>query len=783
MGQGQDKIALSLLDLQPTAIVELFLLYFNTIDKEGVYIAFHGGSVFSRGIKWQGVEYLPVPVESEGFEVNANGQMARPKIRISNKDYFMTDLLLNNHDLQFAKIVRKRTFVKYLDDANFDGGNPWGQADASAEVSNDTFVVSQKTAENKTFVELELTSPLDLDNFDINNRLILSRYCSWYYRGNGCKYAGPPIETEDGRKINYSGQWNLIKDPWFIGKYFESGELTYIENKKIIVDGKPAKVWYVCQTGHSASSQYQPGSNDTYWLRDGCNKKLDGCKKRFQNAPIWTSNTVGESITNNYVDFSHKAGYNAYNNIAPLASVTASSEYSISYSASNINNLQTGSFYSWQSSGTSAPDPWVSLQWNSPKTIDRIDLYDRPETYSNFSGAYITFYNGASLVKSGILSNIPTNGSRITSGFSSDPVTVTSITISGSGCNGAYPGLSEVCVFEPTGLGLYNTSFQADNISSKDYWQLSSWVQFPNGISQSKQYTNVLHNVKSNCQSSGINLYLSGVGSSQELILDFATAYLTGSLTSSGYAIYPRQLSIKWSAQNMNPFHIFCSGGTSTGTRPTAFKEGYISLSGAGQIKTFTIAPPSGKVVTRGNTTVASGEFFVFKNTAFNNGMGDLKFGINDWQFSELLSTPSFNDGTPESNLKITSNIRLGSTAIWTGSLDYGRTEFFNRTDEKSTFNNSVNVGLKPRKYSELQDNHKIGLYDWWGMNLSDSAPYEITGENVSTRKIILSGQYTGSMDYSDTVIYYANSSADSPQTFVSYLPFGGFPGTEKYGR
>ena len=41
MGQGQDKIALSLLDLQPTAIVELFLLYFNTVDKESIQFIQH----------------------------------------------------------------------------------------------------------------------------------------------------------------------------------------------------------------------------------------------------------------------------------------------------------------------------------------------------------------------------------------------------------------------------------------------------------------------------------------------------------------------------------------------------------------------------------------------------------------------------------------------------------------------------------------------------------------------------------------------------------------------
>ena len=82
MGQGLYKIARNLVDLQPTAIVELFLLYFDTVDKENAFIAFHGGSIFSKGITWQGIEYLPLPVETEGFEITANGELPRPKIKI-----------------------------------------------------------------------------------------------------------------------------------------------------------------------------------------------------------------------------------------------------------------------------------------------------------------------------------------------------------------------------------------------------------------------------------------------------------------------------------------------------------------------------------------------------------------------------------------------------------------------------------------------------------------------------------------------------------------------------
>lgn len=780
MGQGQDKIARSLIDLQPTAIVELFLLYFNTVDKENVFIAFHGGSIFSKSIQWQGIEYLPIPVESEGFEVNANGQMARPKIRISNKDYFMTDLLLNNHDLQFAKVVRKRTFVKYLDDANFDGGNPWGSSDATAEISNDTFVISQKTAENKMFVELELTSPLDLDNFEINNRLILSRYCSWYYRGNGCNYQGPPQETEDGRAISLVNPKNWYKTTeWKTGVLYPSGTATYIENKKIIIkdpfDSSKqdySKIWYVSQVDHTGALELRPDSNDTYWLRDGCNKKLDGCKKRFRNTSKGVFNTEDVFITNNYANFSHKAGLNAFNNIAPLATASASSEL-VDYEAYNAIDMQTGlsdRTLSWACTGTGEMLPWINLAWDSEKTINRIDLYDRPDTSINFSGAYISFYNGASLVKSGILYDIPDNGSKITSGFS--PIAVTSLTISGSGSSGDYVGLGEVRVFEPTGLGLYNSTFKTDNICRSDFWQISSWIQFSGGISNSRQYTNVLHNVKENCQYSGINLYVTGAGASQELVLDFATVLAKGNPIT--YTTTPRRLSIKWAANNLNPFHIICSGGTATGSSPTAFKQGMIMLSGAGKSASFAVAPPkSGKI---------SGEFFLFKNSSYSSSMDNLKFGINDWQFSDSSFSPDLNDGRPEYNTKITSNILLGSTAIWTGSqYQVARSTFFNRMDSESNETNASKAGLRPRRFSELDSTHKSNLYAWWDMDITGGPTYSTSASNNSSRTIILSGDYQSSIDYSETITYLKPT--DNPQSANPYLPFGGFPGTDRYGR
>lgn len=781
MGQGQDKIAQSLLDLQPTAIVELFLLYFNTVDKENSFIAFHGGSLFSESLTWQGIKYIPLPVETEGFEVNANGQMARPKIRVSNKDYFVTDLLLNNNDLQFAKIIRKRTFVKYLDDENFDGGNPWSQADASAEISNDTYVISQKTAENKVFVEFELTSPLDLDNFDVNNRLILSRYCSWYYRGNGCNYQGPPVETEDGRKLTLNNDtangWYKTVAPWETGKQFQSGDAVYIENKKIIVFDPNdsvkkdfAKIWYVCQSGHTSSLDKRPDSNESIWLRDGCNKKLDGCKKRFQNTSKGVFNTEDFAITNNYVDFSHKAGIYGYNNIAPQASVTKSDHIFPKYRASNIKDLQTGfgSGYSW--AAPTGSNPWIQLTWDQEKTIDRIDLYDLPGTTNNFNNAYITFYNGASVVKSGVLEDIPIDGSRITSGFSN--ISVTSIRISGSGCSGADRiGLGEVSVFEPTGLKLSCSAFTSDKAHESNFWQLSSWIQFPSGLSKFNRYNAVLHNIATNCRYSGINLFVK----ENDLILNFATVLVSGETPE--YIVQNRQISITWSdPEKLKPFHIICSGGKTNGFEPTTFNEGFIQLSGNGKNSA------EYNLRTRDVSKKISGEFFLFKNDDYQDGIGNLKFGINDWQFSNSISTPEASSSSVTSNLEITSNIKFGATAVWTGRKWLNaRSEFFNRRDEQSLLTNALEIGLTPRKYSELPNSHRSGLYAWWDMNLSNSAPYVVESSNSPTKTLELKGNYVSSIDASATVNYLKSST--NPKSASEFLPFGGFPGTDRYGR
>jgi len=220
--EGKNEVARSLLDLQPTAILELYKLFPDTVGSPSKFLSFHGGSVFGNNVIWQGIQYMPIPVEAEGFGVFGDGTLPRPKIKVSNNNNIVTYFLGQYKDFKNAKVFRKKVFVKHLDDVNFDGGNPFGLANSDSEISEEKYLIGQKVQENKAFVEFELNLPLDLDNFDVNHRTVNAKYCYWQYRGLGCRYEGLPIEKEDGEAFTDTSN-NIIN--------VNAGEEFYYENR------------------------------------------------------------------------------------------------------------------------------------------------------------------------------------------------------------------------------------------------------------------------------------------------------------------------------------------------------------------------------------------------------------------------------------------------------------------------------------------------------------------------------------------------------------------------
>lgn len=180
-----ESITSELQKLEPSAVIELFVLDCTAIG--GEIIRFHAGTnELRQNIVWQGQTYTRYPVQVTGFEISGQGQLPRPKMRVSNVLSAITALLLEFDDLAGASVFRKRTLKKYLDAVNFADGNP--SADPDAAYPDDHYYIDRKTAENRDVVEFELASVLDLAGVVLPRRQIVSNLCTWRYRGGECGY-------------------------------------------------------------------------------------------------------------------------------------------------------------------------------------------------------------------------------------------------------------------------------------------------------------------------------------------------------------------------------------------------------------------------------------------------------------------------------------------------------------------------------------------------------------------------------------------------------------------
>ena len=179
----------------PSAIIELFELQLNTAQ-HGVNdtYRFHAGTntVDNGDVTWAGNSYLRFPVEADGFEYSGQGQLPRPKLRVSNIFSTITAILLTlPNGLEGAKVTRIRTLARFIDGINFPGGvNPYGPPDPTAEFPREIYYIDRKAVETRDVIEFELAASFDLIGVRVPKRQCVSNVCQWKYRGPECGYAG-----------------------------------------------------------------------------------------------------------------------------------------------------------------------------------------------------------------------------------------------------------------------------------------------------------------------------------------------------------------------------------------------------------------------------------------------------------------------------------------------------------------------------------------------------------------------------------------------------------------
>lgn len=188
------QIAADLAGLAPSARVELFII--DPTVQGGEILRFHAGTnELRQPVVWQGQTYGPMPIEAEGFEVRSQGAAPRPRIRISNVYGLVSVLLQQLGGLEGATVTRKVTLARFLDAANFAGGNP--EANPAEQYPDEVWIVDRVSREDGLVVEWELASPLDLEGVTLPRRRCDPLVCGWQYRSAECGYAGGAVAKAD----------------------------------------------------------------------------------------------------------------------------------------------------------------------------------------------------------------------------------------------------------------------------------------------------------------------------------------------------------------------------------------------------------------------------------------------------------------------------------------------------------------------------------------------------------------------------------------------------------
>lgn len=221
------SIASEIQKLEPGSLVELFELDATTLG--GDYERFHAHLQIGP-IWWQGYQFNAWPIEAEGF-ARSSDRPSNPTLRVGNANGSISALCLYFDDLVGAKVIRRRTFGKFLDAANFADGNPTANPDE--EFPPEVWFIEQKLHEDNTTVEFELSSALDFSGVQLPRRQIIANQCPFLYRGAECGYTGGPVADLSDNPTD-----SPVLDR--CGKRLSSCRLRWGENKELPYGGFPA---------------------------------------------------------------------------------------------------------------------------------------------------------------------------------------------------------------------------------------------------------------------------------------------------------------------------------------------------------------------------------------------------------------------------------------------------------------------------------------------------------------------------------------------------------------
>lgn len=294
---GDSLINLYELTLPPGTTEETLYFHdglnFATGTGKNIYFANKQGTVLN--------EYLAFPITVEGIETKS-GATNRPtlsmanltklgRILVNNSDgtddeTTLQTLLTENNlnrglDLLGSSLTVRSTLLKYTY-ASTDN------ATVPIEYPSYTYILDRVAGEEAINLQIELSSPIDVQDANIPARVATGRYCSWEYQGGalyqrgGCSVNGNSFDRffdENDALITA----NITKSTGTNIIPLYSPTSSYALGDKVRIEPVAGKGWRIFQALNTVPVGVRPHLSTYYWKRiDICGKRLSSCKLRFQ---------------------------------------------------------------------------------------------------------------------------------------------------------------------------------------------------------------------------------------------------------------------------------------------------------------------------------------------------------------------------------------------------------------------------------------------------------------------------------------------------------------------
>ena len=274
---------------------------------------FHNSiKLINTSIYWRNKEYYPLPIKAEGFEYTSKGSPQTPKLTLAiNEDIPLDDSrrvavsllksrLKQLNDLAGVKVTRRRVFAKYIDGFNFENISKEDLAgkgfapDPNMQFDPDIYYVDRKSLENKSVIQFELGSIIDVEGIKLPGRAIYAKRCPFTYRGWGCLYeyranrvsfihgtstdstlppSAPPVANSKDEKIQdiLGGATKITYVGVYIkGDVYQKGHAVHIQKNGI-------KYYFVAKQNDTKVAPPNP----LFWEPDICSKSINGCRLRW----------------------------------------------------------------------------------------------------------------------------------------------------------------------------------------------------------------------------------------------------------------------------------------------------------------------------------------------------------------------------------------------------------------------------------------------------------------------------------------------------------------------